>query len=733
MKKMKRLLNLAAVAAVGVATMVGVAVSADTVTWSGATTITTDTTSSGGSYSSTTAGENAILATAGTSTLTNPTITKSGSPSDSDDKYDFYGVNAAVLAKDSANLTISGGTVTTNGSYASALFATGTGVLNVSGTTITTSKNNSGGVMVTKGGTLTGSNLTITTSGGSSAAIRSDQGGGTLTVSSSKAETSGNGSPAIYSTAKITVTGSELTSTTAEGIVVEGGNSVTISDTKLTATNNKLNGNSETYKAIFLYQSMSGDAKTGTGSFTATDSEIINNNGDVFFVTNNTAKIALSNTTITQNDSSGCFLRAQEGKWGTSGSNGGAVTLTLTNETIDAGCIYIGDTSSLTMTMTSSTFSGAINKANNSGTIKVTVKSGSTWNVTGTSYITSLSNSGTVSVSSGAKLYVGGELYDGDDSSDDEDDDDSSDDESETISTGVYTLTSKLSSSKRIDVNGASLAAGANVQLWDKNSTVAQQFYIESTSDGYYTVRNIGSGKYLDAYGGVARNGVNVDQWSKHSGKSEKWTFTENSDGSYTIASALNSKYVVDVTAAKTANGTNIELWEKNSGNNQKFTAASVSGYESDTSYDGNTYFIASALNSNYVLDVYGDSKKAGANVQVWGKKSSNYKNQLFTFSLNDDGKTYTIKNKNSGLALDVTADGVTRGTNVEQWTANGNVNQKWVVTTESDGTVSIRSLNGGLYLDLYGGYAKAGANIDLWNGHTSSNKAQYFKLVAAS
>ncbi|MBQ6206913.1 MAG: hypothetical protein IJK52_07505, partial [Oscillospiraceae bacterium] len=81
------------------------------VTYSAAATISESVTTSGQTYSSETALQNAILVTAGTSTLTNPTVTKSGSPSGSSDDYDFYGTNAAIVAT-GGTLNISGGTVT---------------------------------------------------------------------------------------------------------------------------------------------------------------------------------------------------------------------------------------------------------------------------------------------------------------------------------------------------------------------------------------------------------------------------------------------------------------------------------------------------------------------------------------------------------------------------------------------------------------------------------------------
>lgn len=79
-----------------------------------------------------------------------------------------------------------------------------------------------------------------------------------------------------------------------------------------------------------LYQSMSGDAASGGDSFTATNSTIKNSNGYVFYVTNQTSTINLTNTKITNTDAKGILLEAAEGPWGTSGSNGGKSTVSTT-------------------------------------------------------------------------------------------------------------------------------------------------------------------------------------------------------------------------------------------------------------------------------------------------------------------------------------------------------------------------------------------------------------------
>ena len=47
---------------------------------------------------------------------------------------------------------------------------------------------------------------------------------------------------------------------------------------------------------------MSGDASTGTATFTAKNNNITTTNGDSFYITNTTATINLSNNTIINND-----------------------------------------------------------------------------------------------------------------------------------------------------------------------------------------------------------------------------------------------------------------------------------------------------------------------------------------------------------------------------------------------------------------------------------------------
>lgn len=392
------------------------------VTYTATKEITEDTTESSGTYTSTTADENGLLINGDVDvTLSNITVCKSGD-SDGGDTGNFYGNNSAILAKSGANLTLKNITVTTNASGANGVFSYGGSAttnnsssdgttVNISDSTITTTGDNAGGIMTTGGGKTIATNLTINTSGTSSAAIRTDRGGGTVTVNKGTYTTTGNGSPTIYSTADITVSDATLIAKASEGVVIEGANSVTLNNCDLTDSNTKLNGQSTTYKNIFLYQSMSGDASNGTATFTAKNSNITTNNGDTFYITNTTATINLTNNTIVNNDSTGNFLRAQKDSWGNSGSNGGNVTL-LMNSQKATGNIVIDSISTLDMTMEDgSYYEGTINGDNTAKSIALKLDSSSKIKLTGDSYVSSLEDADSSYSNidfNGYKLYVNG-------------------------------------------------------------------------------------------------------------------------------------------------------------------------------------------------------------------------------------------------------------------------------------------------------------------------------------
>ena len=355
--------------------------------------------------------EHAITADGEEASYSNIAVVKTG---DADvDEADFYGANAAIFATNGGTLDLTEITVNTDGKHANGVFSYGEGTtVTISDSVIETSGNCSGGLMTTGGGTMNASNLTIHTTGNSSAAIRSDRGGGTVNVTGGSYTTEGTGSPVIYSTADITVSDALMESTASQGVVVEGQNSVTLNNVNLTASNVKKNSDkSEWYQAVMIYQSMSGDADEGLASFAMYGGTLTNLNGDIFFVNNTTATIDLSGATIVNEDEEGVFLRAAAAGWGSEGSNGGHVTMNASGQTID-GNMVVDEVSSLNLYLKeSSSFNGAINTDGAAGDVYVEIEDGSTWTLTGDSYVTSLTcSAGSVNLN-GYKLYVNGEEY----------------------------------------------------------------------------------------------------------------------------------------------------------------------------------------------------------------------------------------------------------------------------------------------------------------------------------
>lgn len=375
-----------------------------------ANTISEDGTYTDTSYTSTGDDENALRIDGASVTLDGITVDKSDGETSNTEDGDFYGMNAALLATDGANVTITNATVTSSAQNGNGVFSYGEDtVVTISDSTITTTADNSGGIQTTGGATTIASNLTVNTSGNSSAAIRSDRGGGTVTVTGGDYTSNGYNSPAVYSTADITVSDAALTANNSEALVIEGQNSITLENCTVSGNMSDTKGSSSDINVhnVMIYQSMSGDAEVGTSEFSMTGGSLTSNNGDMFYITNTNCVLSLTDVELINNDSDAYLLYvagndASHG-WGTAGENGAQVEFTASSQTLE-GDILVDSISTLDMTLTdSSTFTGTINIAENAdgGTavddnVIVTIEEGCTWTLTGDCTISSLTNNGTI-------------------------------------------------------------------------------------------------------------------------------------------------------------------------------------------------------------------------------------------------------------------------------------------------------------------------------------------------
>jgi hypothetical protein len=321
------------------------------------------------------------VADGGTLILQDSTVTTTGVTS-SDDNSNFYGLNAAVLAESGSNIKIENSKISTSGNGANAIFATGAGsAIIVSNTKIKTTADSSRGLDATLTGTVTATNVDISTEGTHSAAIATDRGNGTVIVTGGTMWTSGIDSPGIYSTGDITVTDAKITANGSEAAVVEGKNSISLKNTTLAGAKKR---------GVMMYQSFSGDAEEGTSHFTMDGGALTAEVGPLFYVTNTDAAIHVKGVNLTVK--SGTLLMVGAGNWGTTGANGATVVFKADGQTLNGNIICDNISTIKVQLQNQSAFEGTINKDNSAKSIALILEKSSTWSVTGTSYLTSLTD-----------------------------------------------------------------------------------------------------------------------------------------------------------------------------------------------------------------------------------------------------------------------------------------------------------------------------------------------------
>lgn len=143
---------------------------------------------------------------------------------------------------------------------------------------------------------------------------------------------------------------------------------------------------------------------------------------------------------------------------------------------------------------------------------------------------------------------------------------------SSSIADGTYRLVT--AAGKSIDIVGAGISDGTNVQIWTNNNSGAQTWLVARQVDGFYTLKNPHSGKFLDVAGGGIANTTNVRIWSGNPTCAQKWAAIPNGSG-YSLLSACSGK-ALDVNNGGTTNGTNVQIWTKNMSSAQRYTLTSL-------------------------------------------------------------------------------------------------------------------------------------------------------------
>lgn len=303
-------------------------------------------------------------------------------------------------------------------------------------------------------------------------------------------------------------------------------------------------------------------------------------------------------------------------------------------------------------------------------------------------------------------------------------------------SEGVYIILN-VNSKLAIDVKGGSDASGTNVQQWTKNNGDSQMWAFDKQSDGWQIICSL-TGKSLDV--ASAANNQNVRQWNDTNSTNQRWvvetdggnfTYNNVSYPTYLIKAKGNTSLVVDVASASTSTGGNIQIHTANSSNAQRWILIPAGALT-----NGGVYTLVLASDTSMCVDIASASTANKANAQVYSRNGSNAQK----FFADVDSQTFitTFRNVNSGKVLDISGGTAKNGANVWQYNSNNSVAQHWLpvksgsvkIDGETVPTYIIRAQSGsGFVMDCKGGGKTAKTNIQVYTGNGSiAQKFAFYK-----
>lgn len=296
---------------------------------------------------------------------------------------------------------------------------------------------------------------------------------------------------------------------------------------------------------------------------------------------------------------------------------------------------------------------------------------------------------------------------------------------------GTYVILS-VGSQKAIDVKGGLDKSGTNVQQYRKNNSDAQIWALSKPEGEYWQICCSLTGKVMDIAGAQVTSGTNVQQWDdKDNSRSQRWDIVD-SGGTFTysgvtynafyIKPSTGSTLALDVAGGSGADGANIRLYTANNSNAQKWIFIPISAMT-----EGGTYELVLASDTKMCAEVAESSTANSATIQVNSRNDSN--NQIFRAEVNMENFLVTLFNANSDKVIDIAGGKSTNGTNVQQYTSNGSAAQKWLPVKAGSVTIDgipvptyeMRAqIGSAMVMDCQGGGKTAKTNIQIYTRNGS-------------
>ncbi len=257
-----------------------------------------------------------------------------------------------------------------------------------------------------------------------------------------------------------------------------------------------------------------------------------------------------------------------------------------------------------------------------------------------------------------------------------------------------------------------------NVMQWLRDNAFI--YVLGGQGGGNGSLTSVISGNYGNGQGGVYPDEgsswwqIQNNVWNITSGPASWtyiWTPTVNN-----IAFGTNYSNVVGYTN----NGTNVHFTQATVVSNGQWPAAAqsiIANAGPTTSGTGGSfpsgYVQMQVAGNSLCLDQYGNNSTAGAIIDQW--TCNGQANQRFQF-VPTSGGYGELQVQNSGQDVTVLNSSTSQGTpDIVQEPVNGNAAGQWLPQQQSDGSWQFKNQNSGLCLDVYGNGSNAGQQLDQW------------------
>ena len=177
-----------------------------------------------------------------------------------------------------------------------------------------------------------------------------------------------------------------------------------------------------------------------------------------------------------------------------------------------------------------------------------------------------------------------------------------------------YTQTGKSSASAKSSNSSGSVKSSNSSA--NKSSSKSKGKWAKIAKGNYFISCAESAVVYIGAKNKKMANGTNIELVGKFLEDEQQWYFLPENDYYY-ICSAINRNYVLDVKKGVAAAGTNIQLYKRNNSVAQRWYLERCNTNPGNPKENHEAFIIHSALNPDLVIEFEGKYEEFGSNIRL--------------------------------------------------------------------------------------------------------------------